>query len=163
MYAEPVYAAVRSENPSNTNRYRAPELQGIDNEMSGIEQSPTKRSDIYSFSMIIVEVRMLCGSVTYAGSDDRPLQLATGKVPFPECTTFALTMALSKKKRPSKPARFEIPGITPGVWKIAEKCWKQNAEERPEVNVVLQDLETLLQTNVCTRGACACLAWELVD
>lgn len=91
------------------------------------------------------------------------LQLATGKVPFPEYTTLNVSLVTSKGKRPLKPARFEAPGITPEVWKIAKKCWHQKAEKRPEAHVVLRDLETLLQVNVCTRCTCTCLPWEVVD
>ena len=162
MYAEPIYAAVRPESPTNTNRYRAPELQGVENDMRGLRETMTKQADIYSLSMIIVEVCMLCGS-TAMQVLTTPLQLATGKIPFPDHTMFTLSMAIMKGKRPSKPDHFDAPGITPGVWKIAKKCWRQNPEERPEANVVLQDLENLLQPNPCTRDACACPEWELVN
>ena len=95
--------------------------------------------------------------MAYTGSDHLPpfLQLATEKVPFPELSMSHVYGAVLKKKRPLKPARFKAPGITPRVWKLAKKCWHQKPEKRPEANAVLQDLETLLQSNVCTRRTCA--------
>ena len=47
---------------------------------------------------------------------------------------------VSRGERPSKPRRFEAPGITPEVWSIAEGCWQKVMELRPYVEVVLLDL-----------------------
>jgi hypothetical protein len=64
-------------------------------------------------------------------------------MPFPEDTDPNVTIMIAKGKRPPKPRRFDAPGITPAVWKIAKRCWHERANERPEVNAVLQDLENL--------------------
>jgi len=108
-----------------------------------VNQKPTDKSDVYSLSMVIVEVCLLCGSTGYPGSDHFPLQLATGKMPFPDYTDHNVLCLISKGKRPQKPPRFEASGITLAVWRVAEKCWRQKAKERPEVKVVLQWLENL--------------------
>ena len=43
--------------------------------------------------------------------------------------------------------------MTPAVWKIAEKCWHQEAKKRPEVNAVLQHLEDLANPGTCAHKA----------
>jgi len=65
-------------------------------------------------------------------------------MPFPEYTDHSVSIIISKGKRPSKPTRFEVSGMTLAVWKIAEKCWRQKAKGRPEAKVVLQYLENLV-------------------
>jgi len=72
-------------------------------------------------------------------------------MPFPDYTDHNVAIIIAKGKRPQKPTRFEAPGITPAVWKIAEKCWHQKAKERPEAKVVLQCLEDLANTGKCTH------------
>lgn len=82
-------------------------------------------------------------------------QLTTGKKPFPDYTDPHVLVL--KGKRPSIPTRFEAPGMTAMVWKIAKKCWNPKANERPEVNTVLQYLENLADPGMYTREACPCL------
>ena len=101
--------------------------------------------------------------MTRPGSNRLHFQLATGKMPFPGSTDANVTILVFQGKRPPKPRRFEIPGVTPAVWKIAEKCWREKAKDRPEVNTVLQGLETIAHTGGCTHSACICLPWEVVD
>ncbi|KAF9646789.1 kinase-like protein [Thelephora ganbajun] len=98
-------------------RYRAPELHS----KGGII---TKRSDVFSLSMVIV-------------------WLVTRKSPFPDTRDFAVKVWISRGERPPKPLPFDVTGMAPVVWKIAQECWHQEANERPEVNAVLQDLEKL--------------------
>ena len=97
--------------------------------------------------MVIVEVRLFSENVTRPGSDRFRSQLATGMMPFPEKTDPSVMIMISKGKRPPKSRHFDAPGMTPAVWKIAKKCWHEKARERPEVNVVLQDLENLANLN----------------
>jgi len=113
--------------------------------------------------MVIVEVRLLCGNTGYPSSDHFPLQLATGKIPFPNYTPHSVSILISKGKRPSKPTRFKAPGITLVVWKIAGKCWHQKAKERPEAKVILQCLEDLANPGECTHETCSFLPRELID
>ncbi|KAF9643164.1 kinase-like protein [Thelephora ganbajun] len=103
-----------------TIRWSAPERLDV----SVQEREPTTMSDIYSLSMVIVE-------------------LVTGKMPFPEYTDHNVIVMISEGKRPSKPRHFDAPGMTPMIWKIAQKCWHEKANERPEVDAVLQSLEVL--------------------
>ncbi|KAF9647762.1 kinase-like protein [Thelephora ganbajun] len=88
------------------------------------DRGPTTMSDIYSLSMVIVE-------------------LVTGKMPFPEYTDHNVIVMISEGERPSKPRHFDAPGMTSAVWKIAQKCWHEKASKRPEVDAVLRSLEAL--------------------
>ena len=60
-------------------------------------------------------------------------------------------IAVSKGKRPPKPLRFEAPGMTPAVWRIAERCWHQKATVRPDAKAVLQYLENLANPGMCSQ------------
>ena len=128
-----------------------------------MKRKPTNKSDMYSLAMVIVEVCLPRGGAGYPGSDYLPLQLATGKMPFPDYTDHNVAIIISKGRRPSKPMRFEALGITAGVWKIAKQCWDEKEKERPEARAVLQSLENLFHSGRCTRNACSCLPWEVID
>jgi len=127
-----------------TIRYCAPELLDVGNAVKDVKRKPTNKSDVYSLSMVIVE-------------------LATGKMPFPDYTDHNVTIMISKGKRPSKPSRFEAPGISSGVWKVAKKCWHEKPKERLESREILQHLENLFHAGGCTHDACSCLPWEVID
>jgi len=104
-----------------------------------------------------------CRGAAYSGSGYLPFQLATGRMPFPDSTDSTVSIMVSKGKRPSKPARFEAPGITPAVWKIAEKCWHQKARERPEAKAILWRVENLANPGEYTHETFSCLLWGLID
>ena len=91
------------------------------------------------------------------------LQLVTGKMPFPNATDYNVTVMISRGKRPQKPSRFDAPGISSAVWKVAKKCWDEKAKDRPEVHEVLQRLEKISNPGVCTHKACTCSDWEVID
>ena len=55
-------------NHGYTVRYCAPELLDIEG-VARLEKKPTDKSDVYSLSMVIVEVRLLSESVIRPGSD----------------------------------------------------------------------------------------------
>ncbi|KAF9646900.1 kinase-like protein [Thelephora ganbajun] len=109
-------------NDGSMVRYCAPELLDTNWVTQVEKKKPTNKSDVYSLSMVIVE-------------------LVTGKVPFPDLTDAHITIGVPKGIRPPKPRPFKAPGMTPVVWKIAKKCWREKAEERLEVKDVLQYLE----------------------
>ena len=157
--------SVNASTPNHgcTVRYCAPELLDVGGVVRIEKRKPTNKSDVYSLSMVIVEARLLLECMIHSDFDYFCSQLATGKMPFPESTDPNVTILISKGKRPSKPRRFDAPGMTPAVWKIAKKCWHEKAKERPEVNSVLQYLENMANTGGCTHTACSCLEWELID
>ena len=43
-------------------------------------------------------------------------------------------------KRPRKPRDFDTLGVSPAVWEIAERCWHEDPDKRPEAKAVLRDL-----------------------
>ena len=134
-------------------RYLAPEL------LNGDE--PTNESDVYSLSMVIVEVLLILetSSVRVLILFFFRFKLATGKMPFPEFPIHGIFFMVSQGKRPPKPASFEIPGMSPAVWKIAKKCWHEKPKERPDIKDVLQSLENLAAAGACAQ-ACPCLEWN---
>ena len=113
--------------------------------------------------MVIVEARPFSESVTRPGSDCVCFQLTTGEKPFPKSSDNHIPVLISEGRRPSKPRRLGTSGMTPAVWKIAEKCWREKAKERPEVNAVLQDLENIVNTGGCTYTTRVCLPYGLTD
>lgn len=156
--------SVNASTPNHgcTVRYCAPELLDTDGIVRTEKKKPTNKSDVYSLSMVIVEVQSF-ESMIRSAADGSCFQLATGRMPFPDFTDSNVTVLISKGKRPSKPRRFEALGMTPGVWKVAKKCWNDKAKERPEVNDVLQNLQKIAKIGVCTHDACSCSPWELID
>ena len=84
-------------------------------------------------------------------------------MPFPDFTDPNVTVMISRGKRPPTPRRFDAPGTSKAVWKVAKKCWHERARDRPEIDEVLHDLEKVLNPGVCTRKACTCEPWELID
>jgi len=80
-----------------------------------------------------------------------PSKLVTGKPPFPESLDSNIRLLLSEGKRPQEPGYVWAPGITPGVWKVAEMCWHDEPKERPPVHTVLQDLEDIANAGGYTR------------
>jgi len=117
-------------NHGSNARYCAPELLNTD---GFTKNKHTTKSDIYSLSMVIVE-------------------LATGKIPFHTLTDPSVLIILSKGRRPPKPRRFETPGITSEVWKVAKRCWHEKPRERPEAKNTLRDLERIASPASTRRG-----------
>ena len=87
----------------------------------------------------------------------------TGQAPFPGYYDNQISAMVLRGERPQKPGSFDALRISSGVWEIAEQCWHGEEKERPETDVVLQRLETLLHSGACTHGACTCSPWELID
>jgi hypothetical protein len=71
------------------------------------------------------------------------LQLATGQVPFYGSPNQNVLTMVTSGKRPQRPRRFNAPGITSAVWTVADKCWNQEAEERPDVRIVVDALKQI--------------------
>lgn len=89
-------------------------------------------------------------------------QLATGKMPFSDLSDSNVIVMISKGKRPPIPRRFDAPGTSKAVWKVAKKCWQDKARERPEANEVLQNLENILNLGACTHQICTSEPLELI-
>jgi len=144
---------VNASTPSHDHviRYCAPELLDAGDVTRAEKRKPTTMSDVYSLSLVIVEVYQLDESMMHPRSDCFHNQLVTGEIPFADYPDPKVIILVLKGKRPSKPAHFNAPGMTPAVWKIAKKCWHEEARERPEANVVLKNLENLAESGVYTH------------
>ena len=81
--------------------------------------------------------------VIHTGPDRFCLQLVTRNVPFPDLDDSIVHHMVFEGRRPQKPQDFDALGISPAVWEVAERCWHQEASQRPEIKAVLQDLEEI--------------------
>ena len=84
-------------------------------------------------------------------------------MPFPDATDYNVTVLVSRGKRRQKPSRFDAPGISSAVWKVAKKCWKKKAGDRPDAHEVLQSLEKIANPGMCTHKAGIRFPWEAID
>jgi hypothetical protein len=89
----------------------------------GLEDSRrTKRSDCYALGMVIYEV-------------------LSGQVPFHRCNVYAVVAKVSGGERPGRPRGAEGESFTDGIWRILERCWTSNPDNRPRIEDVLLCLE----------------------
>jgi hypothetical protein len=103
-----------------TFRWMSPEL--FCPEKFGLKDSRrTKRSDCYALGMVIYEV-------------------LSGRAPFYRCDVYAVVAKVGGGERPERP---EGECFTNGVWRILERCWTPNPDDRPRVEDVHQFLEDM--------------------
>ena len=81
----------------------------------------------------------------------------TGAEPFHGLVDNGVIIMVTEGKRPQRPRHFNAPGITPGVWTVAERCWHQKTKQRPEVKTVLQNLENIANPGECAPQVGFCL------
>lgn len=103
-------------------RWTSPEL--FDPE---IKNCQTKHSDCYAFGMVIYEV-------------------LSGHVPFYEYPDLVVYGAVSRGNRPEKPGGIEGMWFTDDVWKLLERCWLPEPQDRPSIEDVLQHLQETLKS-----------------
>ncbi|KAJ7586435.1 kinase-like domain-containing protein [Mycena floridula] len=103
-----------SSNSAGTPAWQAPEIL----EYHGRN---TQKSDMYSFACVCYEV-------------------FTGKRPFCEQVNFsdmAIVLKVMKGEKPTRPASSELNDT---VWNCMMDCWKQNPDERPTAEEIVQQL-----------------------
>jgi serine/threonine protein kinase len=108
----------RSINDGRAVRWAAPEILN--------EQTPvSKSSDIYSLSMVIIEV-------------------FTGRVPFHGTAPATVAVSVLAGKRPTRPTD---PDFTDHLWENTRCCWNQEPRYRPDISEVILCLQndTVLQ------------------
>ncbi|KAI0731578.1 kinase-like domain-containing protein, partial [Fomitopsis betulina] len=106
----------------STLRWMAPELH--DPEHFGLDAAPTRKSDVYSFSITMWEV-------------------FTGKTPYPEVRFDGqIILKIMNGKRPELPAaevRGRV-GLSLAVWSTMEVCWDHSPQKRPPISHVVKIL-----------------------
>ncbi|KIJ97408.1 hypothetical protein K443DRAFT_105741 [Laccaria amethystina LaAM-08-1] len=107
-----------SAKTAGTVRWQAPELFDLENENS----KPTKETDTYAFSCVCYEI-------------------FTCQVPFHETSRESIVMMkVMGGKRPSRPANnnaaFIEWGLTDSMWRLMERCWDRDPENRPTMSSI---------------------------
>ena len=124
-----------SRQQGHTPRWAAPEILK--------EEGPcSKESDIFSFAMVMIEVRYgwptVCKPLAYYRFV--LIQVFIAAVPFSGCSSFVAAIAIVQGKRPPQPTH---PAFTEDVWALVQRCWNQEPHLRPQVREVLEALRTL--------------------
>ena len=97
----------------------------------------TKESDIFSFGMVIIEVR---GDRTVICKPTHPLhKVFTGEVPFGKNDWPTITK-IRRGKRPSRPNH---PDFTESLWVLTQRCWSHKPRDRPKIEEVIEVLKEL--------------------
>ena len=73
------------------------------------------------------------------------LQVLCGHVPYRDLTDIAAMLNILEGRRPQKPEAAESLDFTDELWRMVERCWRENRDERPEVREVLRCLESAAQ------------------
>ncbi|TEB34715.1 kinase-like protein [Coprinellus micaceus] len=107
---------------SGTIAYQAPEILACEDMRTRLPLSD--KSDVYSFACVCYEIMSM-------------------RVPFQAFSTSAIVLAVSRRKRPEKPAPTDVAvinlGLNTRLWDLIERCWQQEPERRPTVKDVRQD------------------------
>lgn len=118
-----------SDDHDPTARWIAPEI------LSGDQGSYGKPVDIFSFAMVMIEVRygwpIACETVVH--SRFISMQVFTGAVPFNDLPAVAATFAIMEGRRPPRPFH---PTFTDELWALTKRCWDGDYHLRPEASEV---------------------------
>ena len=79
----------------------------------------SKAADVFAFGMLAVEV-------------------FTGKIPFEEQKNEAVVLRISQGDRPEMPGNARDIGLTPEIWDLLERCWRQDPKKRPAMRDVVR-------------------------
>ena len=72
-------------------------------------------------------------------------QVLSGNVPYWNITLLCAMRAIMGGDRPQKPKAAESIGFTDELWRMVERCWQENRDERPGVREILHCLESTAQ------------------
>ncbi|KAG6906312.1 hypothetical protein DXG01_014648, partial [Tephrocybe rancida] len=118
-----------------TPRYQAPELHRVEHEDVDISVSNgrtvhnTKQSDVYAW-----------GGLCY--------EILTGNAPFYEyASELTVVLRIMEGRTPSRPVEsseaWQSYGLTPRLWGLMERCWEQEAANRPTMANLVSQLDHL--------------------
>ena len=65
-------------------------------------------------------------------------QAFTGRHPFDELTTSAITPKIMDGGRPARPQEVQRLGLTGSVWDMTVRCWHQDPVQRPKMTEVVR-------------------------
>ncbi|XP_045530756.1 TGF-beta receptor type-1 isoform X3 [Pieris brassicae] len=114
---------VPSTNRVGTKRYMAPEV--LDESMDARQFDPYKRSDVYSFGLVVWEMARRCGSMP---EEYQP--------PYYDCVSpdpaleDMRRVVCIEKRRPSVPNRWHSDPVLCAISKVMKECWYQNPAAR---------------------------------
>ena len=100
---------------------------------------PTKKSDMYSLAMVVIEVTFPASLKKPVSHSLEHIQVFTGRIPFHLYTEEQVLIILEGDGRPDKPAHGEF---TPKMWTLTKKCWNKNPKKRPDISDFLRKLES---------------------
>ena len=90
---------------------------------SGLENSrPTKQSDCYALGMVIYEV-------------------LSGQVPFASFNCPAIMPNVIGGERPERPKGVAGVWFEDDIWRMLNRCWATQPEDRPSITAVLECLD----------------------
>ena len=101
----------------------------------------SKEADIFSFAMVMIEVR--AGSVITVSHIVHHHKVFTGAAPFPHTPPTTVGVRVLAGKRPERPAHSSL---TDNLWDLNQRCWDQEPLLRPRITEVVCYLRTTLTT-----------------
>jgi serine/threonine protein kinase len=100
-----------------------------------MEGPVSKESDVYSFAMIVIEVRTC--DLTMIEPTAHPHKAFTGRAPFYDSRPTTVAVDVLSGIRPERPAHSSL---TDDVWNLTQRCWDHDPEQRPGISEVVAHL-----------------------
>ena len=122
IVSDPTYfTASSSASTGGTVRWMSPEL--LEPEQFGLDHGcPTRESDCYALGMVIYEV-------------------LSGQVPFASSKEHIVTQKVLRGERPGRPGGEIGAWFKDELWNLLGLCWEAQAQNRPDIEDVLERLE----------------------
>jgi hypothetical protein len=105
----------------------------------------SKPADVFAFGMLAVEV-------------------FTGRIPLEERGEEAVVLYILQGGRPKVPHNAQELGLTAGIWKLLEACWRQSPRKRPTMREVVKRWQKVVdnEDDLNTFPECVEATFELV-